>query len=83
MRMADVSQLPVIENGDRVVGILDESDVLLARPRATPTSFRESVVTAMTRACETLAPGASTRDLLKVLDSRQSPSSSRSDASTA
>ena len=42
MRAADVSQLPVLE-GEHVVGILDESDILLRCLRATPERFRDPV----------------------------------------
>ena len=30
MRLYDISQLPVIEHGNHIVGIIDESDLLLA-----------------------------------------------------
>ena len=46
MKLYDVSQLPVMD-GDEIVGILDESDVLLHVLRATSASFRETVSTAM------------------------------------
>ena len=39
MRAADVSQLPVVE-GDRIVGLVDESDVLGAVLTARPGGFR-------------------------------------------
>jgi len=67
MRMADVSQVPVMESG-KAVGILDESDVLVA-VHANPGRFRESVVTAMTSRIQTLAPEASLEMVFKVLDS--------------
>jgi cystathionine beta-synthase len=66
MRVADVSQVPVLE-GDHVVGILDESDVLLHVYRQ-PERFRDKVETAMTDRLETLPPGASFADLLAVLN---------------
>jgi cystathionine beta-synthase len=56
MRSADVSQLPVVEN-DKVVGILDESDILAfveggeAERKA---RFRESVKSAMTTKLRTV-----------------------------
>ena len=45
MKLYDVSQLPVMD-GDRIVGILDESDLLL-HVHADETKFRDSVSTAM------------------------------------
>jgi cystathionine beta-synthase len=66
MRIADVSQVPVLA-GDEVVGILDESD-LLVRVYREPERFHDTVATAMTRRLETLEPGASFGDLLDVLN---------------
>ena len=66
MRVADVSQVPVLE-GDHVVGILDESDVLL-HVYQKPERFRDSVATAMTQRLETLDPAATLGDLLNVLN---------------
>jgi cystathionine beta-synthase len=66
MRLADVSQLPVLE-GRRVVGVVDESDLLL-RVEPDPARFREPVTGAMTAAPETLAPSASIQELEAVLD---------------
>jgi cystathionine beta-synthase len=66
MRVADVSQVPVLAGAD-VVGILDESDVLLHVFRQ-PERFRDHVDTAMTQKLETLAPGASFAELLSILN---------------
>jgi cystathionine beta-synthase len=66
MRIADVSQLPVLAD-DVVVGILDESDLLLHVYRQ-PERFRDKVATAMTQRLETLDPGASFAELLAVLN---------------
>jgi cystathionine beta-synthase len=66
MRLADVSQLPVLD-GRRLVGVVDESDVLL-HVEPDPARFREPVSSAMTAAPETLAPSASIRELEAVLD---------------
>jgi cystathionine beta-synthase len=66
MRMADVSQVPVLA-ADQVVGILDESDVLL-HVHKQPDRFRDKVDTAMTQRLETLDPGAGLTDLLAILD---------------
>jgi cystathionine beta-synthase len=67
MRIADVSQVPVLEQG-KLVGLLDESDVLV-RVQDGVGSFRELVRTAMTDRLETLQPSASLEDVRKVLDS--------------
>ncbi len=66
MRVADVSQVPVL-SGDDVVGILDESDVLLHVYKQ-PDRFRDKVATAMTQRLETLNPGAGLADLLTILN---------------
>jgi cystathionine beta-synthase len=66
MRMADVSQLPVLAD-DVVVGILDESDLLLHVYRQ-PDRFHDKVATAMTQRLETLKPDASFEELLAVLN---------------
>ena len=56
MRIADVSQVPVLDHG-KLVGLLDESD-LLVRVQDGVGSFRELVRTAMTDRLETLQPSA-------------------------
>ena len=66
MRYADVSQLPVIEDG-QIVGLIDESDVL-CRVEADPAAFKAPARSAMTRALETLAPGAGLAQLRQVLE---------------
>jgi cystathionine beta-synthase len=66
MRYADISQLPVIEDG-RIVGLIDESDVLL-RVQADPANFNATATTAMTHALETLRPDAGLPALRGVLD---------------
>lgn len=66
MRSADVSQLPVLENG-RIVGIVDESDVLL-HALDDPARFDATVEIAMTQALETLRPDAGLAALRAVLD---------------
>ncbi len=52
MKLYDVSQLPVME-GDRLVGLLDEWDLLKATQKA-PRQFAEAVRTAMTQKIETV-----------------------------
>ncbi|ROH89551.1 pyridoxal-phosphate dependent enzyme [Stagnimonas aquatica] len=64
MKLFDVSQLPVME-GDAVVGILDESDLLL-QVHADPARFKEPVSAAMSREVVTIAPGAPVAELLPI-----------------
>lgn len=66
MRSADLSQLPVIDNG-RLAGILDESDLLL-HVAADPAGFHSLVGGTMTTRIETLAPDASLQMLRNTLD---------------
>lgn len=64
MKLFDVSQLPVMES-DAVVGILDESDLLL-QVHADPARFKERVSVAMTRNVVTIAPSAPIAELLPI-----------------
>lgn len=66
MRLADVSQLPVLQGG-RLAGLVDESDVLL-KVHADAALFHQPVQTAMTPAPQTLAPTATLAQLQAVLD---------------
>ncbi|MED5622120.1 pyridoxal-phosphate dependent enzyme [Ideonella sp. BN130291] len=66
MRAADVSQLPVIQEG-RLIGLLDESDVLL-RVHGDSERFREPVRSAMSQRVETLPPNADLNTLLSTLN---------------
>jgi cystathionine beta-synthase len=66
MKLADVSQLPVIDAG-RLVGVVDESDLLL-RVRANAARFHDRVTSAMTASPQTLLPSASIDTLQNVLD---------------
>jgi cystathionine beta-synthase len=67
MRAADVSQVPVVDETGRPVGILDESDVLV-KVHHDPERFNHAVHTAMTDRLETLSPAAKMNDLLEVFD---------------
>jgi cystathionine beta-synthase len=67
MRDKDVSQLPVVDENGRAVGILDESDVLVKVHRD-PSHFNDPVKNAMTDKLETLPPKANIKDLLDVFD---------------
>jgi cystathionine beta-synthase len=63
MRLHDVSQLPVLDRG-ALVGIVDESDLLVAAM----SSFDRRVRDVMTTKVETLAPDAPFEELVRVLD---------------
>src|SRR5438552_11440462 len=67
MRDSDVSQLPVVDQNGRALGIVDEADVLVKVHRD-PTHFNDPVKTAMTNKLETLRPKAKIKDLLDVFD---------------
>jgi cystathionine beta-synthase len=67
MRDSDVSQLPVVDQSGRAVGIIDESDILVKVHRDS-THFNDSVKNAMTDKLETLPPTAKINDLLGVFD---------------
>ena len=65
MRGAQISQLPVIHEG-RIVGIIDESDLLL-KVAADASLFRSPVGDTMTRHIETLPPNGSLEQLRSIL----------------
>jgi cystathionine beta-synthase len=67
MRQADVSQVPVVDEKGRAIGILDESD-LLVKVHRDPAHFNDLVKNAMTDRLETLSPKAKINDLLGVFD---------------
>jgi cystathionine beta-synthase len=67
MRDSNVSQLPVVDQNGRAIGILDESDVLVKVHRD-PLHFNDPVKSAMTDKLETLSPTAMIKDLLDVFD---------------
>ncbi len=62
MKLYDISQLPVIENG-RVVGILDESDILSVS-MGNADAFNNLVSTAMTQDVQTVEVKSSPEDLI-------------------
>ena len=66
MRVADISQVPVVENG-RCVGVLDESDLLLA-VHEDPKRFQSPVSTAMTSRLETVSPDAPVASVYEILN---------------
>jgi cystathionine beta-synthase len=65
MRAADISQLPVLHEG-RLIGLLDESDLLL-RVQGDSARFRDPVRSAMSERVETLAPNADFGALISTL----------------
>jgi cystathionine beta-synthase len=67
MRLADVQQLPVLED-DRLVGVVDESDLLL-QVQHNPERYGEPVRSAMSTGLQTLPPSAELATLRRVLDS--------------
>jgi cystathionine beta-synthase len=67
MRGADVSQVPVLDENDRAVGILDESDLLM-KVHSDPSQFKAQVRSAMTDKLETLAPTAKFEEVIAVFD---------------
>ncbi|MDQ2773914.1 MAG: pyridoxal-phosphate dependent enzyme [Acidobacteriota bacterium] len=66
MRVADISQVPVIERG-KCVGVLDESDLLLA-VHGNPERFHSPVSSAMTSKLETIGAGESVDAVYKIVD---------------
>jgi cystathionine beta-synthase len=67
MRLYDVSQLVVVDAGDEVVGIIDESDLLLAVTRDHD-EFTKPVSAYMTRNLKTVAPTDSIDGLMPIFD---------------
>jgi cystathionine beta-synthase len=63
MRAADVSQLPVVER-ERIVGLIDESDVLAAVLEGSAQAFDTPVKSVMVTRLETIAADAPIRDLV-------------------
>jgi cystathionine beta-synthase len=66
MRLYDVSQLPVLEDR-QIVGILDESDLLLATA-SDPAAFHQCVADYMTTTLETISPQAPLESLWPIFD---------------
>lgn len=64
MRLYDVSQMAVLDDG-KIVGIIDESDILLAVMHNSD-CFTQPVSDYMTRRLETIKPTASVNDLLPI-----------------
>lgn len=66
MRSAEISQLPVMK-GEKLVGIIDESDLLL-KVAGDASQFRSAVGATMTQQVEKLKPGTSIEQLRATLD---------------
>jgi cystathionine beta-synthase len=66
LRVNDVSQLPVLQ-GEKIVGIIDEYDILRAVTRS-EAHFRDPVRSHMTTELETLAPGDTLDQVVAILD---------------
>ena len=66
MKLYDFQQLPVLD-GDRVVGIIDESDILMA-VYGDEARFRDPVRSAMTTRLDTIDVGAPIGALLPIFD---------------
>jgi cystathionine beta-synthase len=64
MKLYEISQLPVLQDG-RVVGLIDESDLLLA-VYDHPERFREPVSGAMNHRLDVIEPGRPLADLLPI-----------------
>ncbi|HVJ55206.1 MAG TPA: pyridoxal-phosphate dependent enzyme [Aliidongia sp.] len=64
MKLYEVSQLPVIEGG-KLIGIIDESDLLLA-VTTRPEKFDQQVSTAMVSRLHTVSPESPITDLLPI-----------------
>lgn len=63
MRMYDISQMAVLDSDEQAVGILDESDILLAVTKDT-SNFQKPVSEFMTRELSTLSADADIDELL-------------------
>jgi cystathionine beta-synthase len=69
MRSANVSQLPVVDESNRIIGIVDEFDLLqVVRRDDAAEQFRQPVSAAMSGELQTLAPDAGLDALFAVLD---------------
>lgn len=67
LRMFDVSQMPVMD-GDKITGIIDESDLLLAvQGKSEEEAFKQTVSSFMVSRLETIHPSASEAELMPIL----------------
>src|SRR4030095_8536591 len=70
-KLYNVSQLPVVDN-ERIVGIVDESDVLLAGVRDAA-RFAAAVSSVMDRRLDTVSPDAPIGRLLAIFEREHVP----------
>jgi cystathionine beta-synthase len=66
MKLYDISQLPVLE-GDQIVGIIDESDILLRVTSSNENAFTEKVETCMSSDLVTVPPRSSIDTAVSIL----------------
>ncbi len=71
MKLHDVSQLPVLD-GERIVGLVDESDLLLAAVESEQ-RLREPVAAVMSTRLHTVSPLTPLRDLLPLFEDGMVP----------
>ncbi|HMB77981.1 MAG TPA: pyridoxal-phosphate dependent enzyme [Kiloniellaceae bacterium] len=67
MKLYDISQLPVLDGNGRVIGLIDESDIL-HRVVADERCFADKVASAMTTRLQTVPVTAALEDLLAVFE---------------
>jgi cystathionine beta-synthase len=67
MKLYDISQLPVIEN-NQIVGLIDESDILINVSSGNTDSFKQKVKSCMTRDLETIPPRSSIESVKAILN---------------
>jgi cystathionine beta-synthase len=65
MRLFDVSQMAVVDEHDKVIGIIDESDILIALTH-NDADLKRPVSDFMTTRLETVPPTASVNDLIPI-----------------
>jgi cystathionine beta-synthase len=66
MKMFDISQLPVVE-GEKIVGMIDESDLLVAALSGSKEAYAQKVKAIMTLKLGTVTPETSLSDLADLL----------------
>jgi len=67
MRLHDMSQLPVMDDNGKVIGIVDEWDLLMS-VHSEPDNFSLPISTSMSSKVETVSPQASFEQLLRVFN---------------
>ena len=65
MKLYEVSQLPVMDESGKLIGIIDESDLLLS-VTTSPDKFQAPVRAAMTAKVETIGPDTTINELLEI-----------------